>query len=78
MITAKMMRQLWTVIESTNVSTLLQFDDVALVQLLLQQLKAKQGLDAQADSSLNTYIKSKLPLIRDTAEGRLSLGQENN
>lgn len=78
MITAKMMRQLWAVIESTNVSTLLQFDDVALVQLLLQQLKAKQRLDAQADSSLNTYIKSKLPLIRDTAEGRLSLGQENN
>jgi hypothetical protein len=78
MITAKMMRQLWAVIESTNVSTLLQFDDVALVQLLLQQLKAKQGLDAQADSSLNTYIQSKLPLIRDTAEGRLSLGQENN
>ncbi|BAY21096.1 hypothetical protein NIES2100_08410 [Calothrix sp. NIES-2100] len=78
MITAKIMRQLWAVIESTNVSTLLQFDDVALVQLLLQQLKAKQGLDAQADNSLNTYIQSKLPLIRDTAEGRLSLGQENH
>jgi hypothetical protein len=78
MITAKIMRQLWAVIESTNVTTLLQFDDVALVQLLLQQLKAKQELDAQADSSLDTYIKSKLPLIRDTAEGRLSLGQENN
>jgi hypothetical protein len=77
MITAKIMRQLWAVIESTNVNTLLQFDDVALVQLLTQQLKAKQGLDAQADSSLNTYIQSKLPLIRDTAEGRLSLGQEN-
>ncbi|MBW4561620.1 MAG: hypothetical protein KME32_10785 [Mojavia pulchra JT2-VF2] len=77
MITAKIMQQLWAVIESTNVSTLLQFDDVALVQLLLQQLKAKQGLDAQADSSVDTYIKSKLPLIRDTAEGRLSFGQEN-
>lgn len=78
MITANMMRQLWAVIESTNVNTLLQFDDVALVQLLLQQLKAKQGLDAQADSSLDTYILSKLPLIRDTADGRLSLGQKNH
>ncbi|MDZ8050425.1 MAG: hypothetical protein RMX68_009900 [Aulosira sp. ZfuVER01] len=77
MITAKLMRQLWAVIESTNVSSLLQFDDVALVQLLLQQLKAKQEIDEQADSSLDNYIKSKLPLIRDTAEGRLSIGQEN-
>ncbi|BAY92066.1 MULTISPECIES: hypothetical protein [unclassified Tolypothrix] len=77
MITAKMMRQLWAVIESTNVNTLLQFDDVALVQLLLQQLKAKQEIDEQADNSLDNYIKSKLPLIRDTAEGRISLGQDN-
>lgn len=78
MITAKMIQQIWAVIESTQVTTLLQFDDAALVQLLLQQLKAKQGLDAHTDGSLNTYIKSKLPLIRDTAEGRLSFGQGNH
>jgi hypothetical protein len=78
MITAKVIQQMWAVIESTQVSTLLQFDDTALVQLLLQQMKAKQGLDAQADSNLNSYIKSKLPLIRDTAESRLSFGQDNH
>ena len=78
MVTAKMMQQLWAVIESTQVSTLLQFDDAALVQVLLQQLKANQTIDAQADSSLNIYIKSKLPLIRDTAEGRLSFAQGGN
>ncbi len=72
------MQQLWAVIESTHVSTLLQFDDADLVQLLLQQLKAKQNLDTQADSHLDTYIKSKLPLIRDTAEGRLYFEQNNN
>ncbi|WP_373526047.1 hypothetical protein [Nostoc sp.] len=78
MVSAKMMQQLWAVIESTQVSTLLHFDDTALVQLLLQQLEVKQGFDAQADSTLNTYIKSKLPLIRDTAEGRVSFGQGGN
>lgn len=78
MVSAKMMQQLWAVIESTQVSTLLQFDDTALVQLLLQQLEVKQGFDAQANSILDTYIKSKLPLIRDTAEGRLSFGQGGN
>jgi hypothetical protein len=77
MLTAKMMQQLWAVIESTNVSVLLQFDDVSLVQLLMQQLNTKEEVDIQADSSLNTYITSKLPLIRDTAEGRLSFEPEN-
>ncbi|MBE9207748.1 hypothetical protein IQ244_14715 [Nostoc sp. LEGE 06077] len=78
MITTKMMQQLWTVIESTNVSTLLQFDDVALVQLLFQQLNTQQEEDIQTESSLNAYIQSKLPLIRDTAEGRLSFGTDNH
>ncbi len=80
MITVKMMKQIWAVIESTQVSTLLQFDDAALVQLLLQKLEGKHGFDAQAqaDCSLNTYIESKLPLIRDTAEGRLSFEQSNH
>jgi hypothetical protein len=78
MITTKMMQQLWAVIESTNVSILLQFDDVALVQLLLQKLNNKQEVDIQADTSLNTYITSKLPLIRDTAESRFSFEVENH
>ncbi len=78
MITAKMMKQIWAVIESTQVSTLLQFDDAALVQLLLQKLEGKHGFDAQANCNLNNYIESKLPLIRDTAEGRLSFGQSNH
>lgn len=71
MMTPKMMRQLWEVVEATQVTTLLQFDDSALVQLLLKQFTAEQPIDAQAKCSLNTYIESRLPLIRDTAEGRL-------
>ncbi|WP_414541883.1 MULTISPECIES: hypothetical protein [Nostocaceae] len=77
MITAKTIQQIWSVIESTQVSTLLQFDDAALVQLLLQKLKAQQPLETHTDKSLNTYIESKLPLIRDTAEGRQLFGQGN-
>ncbi|CEJ43379.1 hypothetical protein [Umezakia ovalisporum] len=78
MVTAKMIQQVWSVVESTQVSTLLHFDDAALIQLLLQKFKSQQLLDTQADSSLNTYIKSKLPLIRDTAEGRLSFEKGNH
>ncbi|HEY9860015.1 MAG TPA: hypothetical protein V6D16_10965 [Candidatus Obscuribacterales bacterium] len=71
MITPKMMRQLWTLVDTTQVSTLLQFDDSALVQLLLKQFTTEQPIDAQAAQCLNTYIQEKLPLIRDTAESRL-------
>ncbi len=78
MITTKMMQQIWAVIESTQVTTLLQFDDAALVQLLMNKFKSQQVLDIQTDTSLNTYIESKLPLIRDTAEGRLSFGKGNH
>lgn len=75
MVTARMMQQLWAVIESTQVSTLLQFDDAALVQLLLNRFKTQQAIDAQAANSLNCYIQSKLPLIRDIAEAKLTIGQ---
>lgn len=71
MMTPKMMRQLWALVDTTQVSTLLQIDDSALVQLLLKQLTAEQPIDPQVAHSLNSYIQAKLPLIRDTAESRL-------
>lgn len=75
MITAKMMQQLWAVIESTQVNLLLQFDDSDLVKLLLNRFANQQSIDAQTANSLNTYIQSRLPLIRDIAEEQRSLGQ---
>lgn len=71
MITPKMMRQLWTLVDTAQISTLLQIDDSALVQLLLKQFTAEQPIDPQAAQNLSTYIRAKLPLIRDTAENRL-------
>ncbi|MBW4472763.1 MAG: hypothetical protein KME45_20660 [Stenomitos rutilans HA7619-LM2] len=75
MVTPNMMRQLWALVESTQVSTLLQFEDSDLVQFLLKRFKAQQLIDAQDTSSLDTYIQSKLPLIRDLAEDRNSVNQ---
>lgn len=72
------MRQLWALIESTQVTTLLQLDDLTLVQWLLKQFTAQQVIDEQETSSLNTYINSRLPLIRDTALERKSVGQESH
>ena len=68
-----MLRRLWTLIESTQVATLRQFDDAALVQLLLNQFADQQPIDPQTNSNLDRYVQSKLPLIRDTAQGRNSV-----
>jgi hypothetical protein len=75
MLSARIMRQLWTIIDSMQVSTLLQFDDAALVQLLLNQFAAEQSIDAQATHNLNTYLQSRLPLIRDIAEEKRAVRQ---
>jgi succinate dehydrogenase flavin-adding protein (antitoxin of CptAB toxin-antitoxin module) len=73
MMTPIMMRQLWALVESTQVSTLLNFNDSDLVQLLVKQLVAKQAIDEQTMHTINNYVHAKLPLIRDTAEGRQSV-----
>lgn len=72
------MHQLWAVIESTQVNTLLQLDDLALVQWLLKQFTAQQAISEPEISSLNTYINSRLPLIRDIAQEKKSVGQESH
>jgi hypothetical protein len=70
MLTPFMLRRLWDLIESTQTSILLQFEDSALVQLLFARFVDQQPIDDHAAQTLNSYIKARLPLIRDTAEGR--------
>lgn len=69
--TPLMLRQLWAVVESAQTQILLNLDDSSLVQWLLRQLKAQRSLNPDETHMLNTYIRSKLPLIRDLAEERL-------
>ena len=67
-----MLRQLWSLIETTQATLLVNLDDATLVQWLLKQLKmnsAHNGLEADL---LNEYIQSRLSLIRDLAEQRLA------
>ncbi len=75
MVSPNVMRQLWALVESTQVSTLLQFEDSDLVQFLLKRFNAQQSIDPQDARHLDTYIQSKLPLIRDIAEDRQAINQ---
>jgi hypothetical protein len=68
--TPKIMRQVWSVVETTQTKTLLQMDDASLVQLLVKQTKNQASLDCHEADFLCDYIQSRLPLIRDIAHER--------
>lgn len=69
-----LLRQIWSLVEATQTQVLLNLDDETLVQWLLRQLKAQRSLDSQETDLLNTYLQSRLPLIRDLAQSRRALG----
>jgi hypothetical protein len=67
-----MLRQFWSLVETTQSSILLDLDDASLVQWLLRQIKSERSLNLDEAAALNTYIRSRLPLIRDLAYSRLA------
>lgn len=73
--TPTMLRQLWSVIETTQAHMLLKLDDTSLVQWLLKQIKQERSLDGNESDILSAYIQSKLSLIRDLAQERQSVCQ---
>jgi hypothetical protein len=55
-----LIRQLWTAVEATQATLLLNLDDNDLVQRLMRQLRDQQSLDASESSLVNHYIELKL------------------
>lgn len=68
--TPTILRQLWSVVETTQSNILLKLDDASLVQWLLKQTKTKALLDHNQTHILSDYIHSRLTLIRDLAQQR--------
>lgn len=68
--TPLMLRQLWALVETTQSNILLSLDDSSLVQWLLRQVRSERSLDHHELDALSAYIQSRLPLIRDVAQGR--------
>ncbi|HEY9689792.1 MAG TPA: hypothetical protein V6D46_07350 [Coleofasciculaceae cyanobacterium] len=66
-----LMRQLWSVVESIQSSTLLSLDDDSLVSYLADRLVAGcPSIDRGDRAELNGYLQTKVSLIRDLANGR--------
>jgi len=68
--TPAILRQLWSVVETTQAHTLLKLDDASLVQWLTKQTTTQTTLDGSETDVLSSYIQSRLSLIRDLAQER--------
>ncbi|MBD0303390.1 MAG: hypothetical protein ICV85_14855 [Tolypothrix sp. T3-bin4] len=68
--TPTMLRQLWSLIETTQANLLLKLDDASLVQWLLKQFKQQQSLNHEEIHILNDYLNNRLSLIRELAQQR--------
>ncbi len=65
-----LLRQVWKVIEQTNLYELLSLNDTEMIQRLLRQLETKNRLSQEETLLVKVYLNSKLPLIKDLAESR--------
>lgn len=69
-----MLRQLWSLVETTQASLIVSLDDADLVQWLLKRLQTESTINCSDRDVVNDYLNSRLALIRDLAESRLAGG----
>lgn len=65
------LRQIWTLVESSQASLLVRLDDPDLEQWLMRQFTKDQTLSPSESQAMTHYVHSKLPLIRDLAEQKV-------
>ena len=63
----KLIRQLWSVVQSASEKGLSQLDDISLVQSILNMMQEDPSFDPGNVPVMNQYIRARLPLIRDMA-----------
>ncbi|MBW4647148.1 MAG: hypothetical protein KME06_00380 [Kastovskya adunca ATA6-11-RM4] len=68
--TPTMLRQLWSLVETTQANLLLKLDDASLIQWLVKQFNQERSLNACEEHVVSDYLRSKLSLIRDLAQER--------
>ena len=72
LINSSMLRLTWAVVEEAPPNDLLTLSDTMLVKRLLQQVAQKILLSGEEVCALSGYLGSKVSLIRDIAESRLT------
>jgi hypothetical protein len=68
-----LIKQVWVAVEEIPSNDLLSLTDTALSAVVLRQVSRRGLLSGEELSRLYKYICSRLPLIRDLVDERLSL-----
>jgi len=63
-----LLRQLWSLVESSQNHLLMSLDDHSLVRWLTDQVLGERPLNPTELDRLTCYIQNRLPLIRDMAQ----------
>lgn len=71
MLSAFILRQLWTIIEETQAVILLSLPEGDLVNQLLNRVQQREVLSKQQYEAVKQYLHQRTPLIRDLASSRL-------
>ena len=69
--TPNMLRKLWSLVESSQPSLLLELDDGSLTHWLMSQMDDREGVyqsNTCEQTALENYIREHLLLIRDMAD----------
>ncbi|TVQ64138.1 MAG: hypothetical protein EA366_01645 [Spirulina sp. DLM2.Bin59] len=65
--TPVMLRQIWSLVEGAQATTILNQDDPSLVEWLLSQLREQRSLASDEVEIISHYIRARTPLIREIA-----------
>lgn len=68
LIDPSILRLLWSIASSIHYKDLLNLPDAELSQHIIQEVNCRLPLDAEQCGNINTYLNSKIMLIRDLAE----------
>lgn len=63
-----LLRHLWSLVDRSQSSYLLDLDDNGLVRWLIDEFIVQQPINQAETDQLNHYIRAKIPLIRDLAQ----------
>lgn len=63
-----LLRHLWSLVDRSQSSLLLDLDDNGLVRWLMDEFTVQQPINPAETVQLDHYIRAKIPLIRDLAQ----------
>jgi hypothetical protein len=69
---SSILRELWTLIDNMQPHILVNIEEKELIEQILEQLEGKNNVNLEEDDFVSVYISSKMSLIRDLAESKLS------